>query len=193
MLVNLLIAMMSETYTKVQEFGEVEWRYFRLYIVEEFVRSHWIPPPFSLPVLVYELSNDMYRLFCGCCFELISSCGQSTPRNRHSRLRSSSLKLHRIPSLSLSLGYQFGAKVVTLLDTLPEAVPDTMWSQDLNWLVDFLDDEGGEREELTDTKISALHLDVTHLTDKCLEIQESLMTLHAHLRESTHGHDAIRQ
>ena len=194
-LVNLLIAMMSETYTKVQEFGEVEWRYFRLYIVEEFVRSHWIPPPFSLPVLVYELSNDMYRLFCGCCFELISSCGQSTPRNRQAPFAAEIEQSKAAPhSIIVSEScYQFGAKVVTLLDTLPEAVLDTMWSQDLNWLVDFLDDEGGEREELTDTKISALHLDVTHLTDKCLEIQESLMTLHAHLRESTHGHDAIRQ
>ena len=57
--------MMSETYEKIKENADNEWKYSRVYVVDEFVSSvFWIPPPFSLPFLVAEISKGMSGLFC---------------------------------------------------------------------------------------------------------------------------------
>jgi len=192
-LVNLLIAMMSETYEKIKENADNEWKYSRVYVVDEFVSSvFWIPPPFSLPFLVAEISKGMSGLFCS---RLAAACRRClefmTPRccrkrSRVLRLGPNSTKLRRMStSRAQGLGYRRGVKVVPLLsDTLPEAVLDVMARQDLTWLTDLLDEEEREREEMTDTKISALQLEQARVTDKCLEIQESLINLHAHMRET---------
>uniref|UniRef100_A0A7S3B8D3 Ion transport domain-containing protein n=1 Tax=Haptolina ericina TaxID=156174 RepID=A0A7S3B8D3_9EUKA len=52
LLVNLLIAMMSDTYTNIKENADIEWKYTRMTNVLEAVeRTHPLPPPLSLPVL----------------------------------------------------------------------------------------------------------------------------------------------
>ena len=52
LLVNLLVAMMSDTYTSVSDNARTEWMFERLGSVLETVeRMHVLPPPFSLPVL----------------------------------------------------------------------------------------------------------------------------------------------
>ena len=55
LLVNLLIAMMSETYSRVKENALTEWMFDRLGGVLEMVeRMHVVPPPFSLPILLHK-------------------------------------------------------------------------------------------------------------------------------------------
>ena len=52
LLVNLLIAMMSDTYTDIKENADIEWKFSRMTSVLESVeRTHPVPPPVSLPVL----------------------------------------------------------------------------------------------------------------------------------------------
>jgi len=52
LLVNLLIAMMSDTYTNIKENADIEWKYTRMTNVLEAVeRTHPLPPPISLPVV----------------------------------------------------------------------------------------------------------------------------------------------
>jgi len=53
LLVNLLIAMMSETYQKIKRSADVEWKFGRVNAVLEAVeRTHPLPPPFSAPLML---------------------------------------------------------------------------------------------------------------------------------------------
>jgi len=52
LLVNLLIAMMSETYERIKDRADVEWKFGRVSSVLEAVeRTHAMPPPFSFPMM----------------------------------------------------------------------------------------------------------------------------------------------
>jgi len=48
MLVNLLIAMMGDSYTKVQGNAEKEWKFYRYSLAKEFRNTSFDPPPFNL-------------------------------------------------------------------------------------------------------------------------------------------------
>jgi len=50
MLVNLLIAMMGDTYSGVKENSDKEWRFYRCIIVYEYKVSSSYPPPFNFIV-----------------------------------------------------------------------------------------------------------------------------------------------
>ena len=53
LLVNLLIAMMSETYSSIKENADVEWKFGRVsQVIEAMERTHALPPPFSLPLML---------------------------------------------------------------------------------------------------------------------------------------------
>ncbi|EOD04356.1 hypothetical protein EMIHUDRAFT_107737 [Emiliania huxleyi CCMP1516] len=183
---SMVAAMIDMLMGGMKEEANNEWKYSRVYVVDEFVSSvYWIPPPFSLPFLVAEISKGMLGLFCSnfagaCrrCLELIRPC--CWKKSRHLRLASSPKPRRMSNSRAQGLGYRRGARVVPLLsDTLPEAVLDAMAWQDPTWLADLLVEEERERENTTDTKISALQLEQARVTDKCLEIQESLINLRA--------------
>ena len=59
LLVNLLIAMMTETYQKIKKDAKNEYRFQRILIVDEFMGSVFhIPPPISLPILLYHLCGS---------------------------------------------------------------------------------------------------------------------------------------
>lgn len=55
MLVNLLIAMMGDTYSKVSENSMEEWKFYRLELVMENQVASFHPPPTNLFVLPFEL------------------------------------------------------------------------------------------------------------------------------------------
>ena len=56
LLVNLLIAMMSDTYQEIKENADIEWKFSRVSsILEAIERTHPIPPPFSFPFMVARL------------------------------------------------------------------------------------------------------------------------------------------
>eukprot|EP01111_Echinosteliopsis_oligospora_P005886 TRINITY_DN1962_c0_g1_i2.p1 TRINITY_DN1962_c0_g1~~TRINITY_DN1962_c0_g1_i2.p1 ORF type:complete len:1043 (+),score=331.07 TRINITY_DN1962_c0_g1_i2:218-3346(+) len=48
MLVNLLIAMMGDTYSDVYDNSTKEWKFYRMTLVEEYSTSSVYPPPFNL-------------------------------------------------------------------------------------------------------------------------------------------------
>mmetsp|Transcript_9943 Transcript_9943/g.28938 ORF Transcript_9943/g.28938 Transcript_9943/m.28938 type:complete len:1510 (+) Transcript_9943:1910-6439(+) len=185
-LVNLLIAMMSETYEKIKENADNEWKYSRVFVVDEFVSSvYWIPPPVSLPFLVLEMTHGFSKLacnsvrdFCVRCWEAARGCrrnrderGRQLPSHPYSGLRRMST------TRATGLGYRSDAKVVPLLsDTLPQAVLETT-QPDRMWLADVLEDEDRQLEGATDTKIERLSSELAKVLDKSLEIQESLMKL----------------
>eukprot|EP00026_Physarum_polycephalum_P013199 Phypoly_transcript_13576.p1 GENE.Phypoly_transcript_13576~~Phypoly_transcript_13576.p1 ORF type:complete len:337 (+),score=59.65 Phypoly_transcript_13576:45-1013(+) len=48
MLVNLLIAMMGDTYSSVRENSDVEWKYFRYSFVQDNMAASPLPPPLNI-------------------------------------------------------------------------------------------------------------------------------------------------
>jgi len=48
MLVNLLIAMMGDTYSAVKENSDKEWKFYRYSLVIDYITSSAYPPPFNL-------------------------------------------------------------------------------------------------------------------------------------------------
>jgi len=72
LLVNLLIAMMSDSYSEIKENADVEWKFNRMNTVIEAVeRIHPLPPPLSLPLLLhkfmwYHTKRVMYAPMAGC-------------------------------------------------------------------------------------------------------------------------------
>ena len=57
LLVNILIAMMTETYEKVKRNADNEWRYKRVFLVDEFAGTCYdIPCPFSLPFILCDFA-----------------------------------------------------------------------------------------------------------------------------------------
>ena len=60
LMVNLLIAMMTETYQKIKMNADDEWKFRRVFIVDEFMGTvfHW-PAPLSLPLLMWRLAQGV--------------------------------------------------------------------------------------------------------------------------------------
>ena len=87
LLVNLLIAMMGDTYGRVKEAADVEWKFGRVSAVLEFIeRAYAVPPPFSLPFLAYRFvwwaACEFYNRII-CCGES-SALGKCDPFSNHS-------------------------------------------------------------------------------------------------------------
>jgi hypothetical protein len=87
LLVNLLIAMMGDTYGRVKEAADVEWKFGRVSAVLEFIeRAYAVPPPFSLPLLAYRFvwwaTCEFYNRII-CCGES-SALGKCGPYGNHS-------------------------------------------------------------------------------------------------------------
>jgi ADP-ribose pyrophosphatase len=184
-LVNLLIAMMSETYENIKQDADNEWKYSRVFVVDEFVSSvYWVPPPFSLPFLVVEMAHalsglvyDGLKNFCVRFRDVARRCGRKGEKSRQLPSRPLASLGRMSASRATGLGYRRDASVVPLLsDTLPLAVLDTQ-APDRMWLADVLEDEDREHECATETKIERLSSELSKVLDKSLEIQETLLKL----------------
>lgn len=174
-LVNLLIAMMSETYENIKQNADNEWKYSRVFVVDEFVSSvYWIPPPFSLPFLVVEIAHGLSRL----AYNGLESFFMRFTNNPQQHPRTFSGPGRMSTTRATGLGYRREAIVVPLLSaTLPIAVLDTQ-TPDRMWLADVLEDEDRKHEYATETKIERLSSELSKVLDKSLEIQETLLKLH---------------
>jgi len=76
LLVNLLIAMMSDSYAEIKDNADVEWKFGRMNSVLETVeRIHPIPPPLSLPMLVAKFSTTACRAFFCAIWKNAGQCG----------------------------------------------------------------------------------------------------------------------
>ena len=56
-LLNLLIAVMSETWSNIKEYEEVEWKLLSVSSIGEFFELHHVPPPFNC----VQLLRHLYR------------------------------------------------------------------------------------------------------------------------------------
>jgi hypothetical protein len=54
-LLNLLIAVMSETWSNIKEYEEVEWKLLSVSSIDEFFQLHHVPPPFNCVQLLRHL------------------------------------------------------------------------------------------------------------------------------------------
>jgi ADP-ribose pyrophosphatase len=114
LLVNILIAMMTETYEKVKKNADNEWRYTRVFLVDEFAGTVYdVPSPISMPFLLRDFGHvglamlrrsDSFRyLGCllGCCAdEAGSESSTSGIFDTHSDLLTTSLKEEELSSIS---------------------------------------------------------------------------------------------
>lgn len=61
-LVNLLIAMMGDTYSIIKERADEEWKFGRLVsVMESTERHHRIPPPFNLPITMMDFIHSQCK------------------------------------------------------------------------------------------------------------------------------------
>eukprot|EP00966_Prymnesium_polylepis_P080837 1872816-Prymnesium_polylepis.1 len=75
-LVNLLIAMMTETYESVKENADNEWRFRRVSTIDEAASAAAIPPPLSLPVLLMEMGQELLSVFKVNCTSWLGDLGK---------------------------------------------------------------------------------------------------------------------
>ncbi|XP_033624226.1 transient receptor potential cation channel subfamily M member-like 2 isoform X2 [Asterias rubens] len=67
LLLNLLIAMFSYTFSAVQENTDVYWRFQRYDLIKEYFNRPAIVPPFIIIAHVFFLCRFLIQKICGCC------------------------------------------------------------------------------------------------------------------------------
>ena len=68
-LINLLIAMMSNTYTRLEERSDIEWKFGRAKLIRSISRSRSTPVPFNIMTAVLVLCRIIRDTRCRCCAE----------------------------------------------------------------------------------------------------------------------------
>lgn len=68
LLVNLLIATMSQTYSEVRDNSEVEWMYQKYETTDEYMNSSALPAPFLITVFLFKLLARILTSAVSCRF-----------------------------------------------------------------------------------------------------------------------------
>lgn len=66
-LINLLIAMMSDTYQRIQMQSDIEWKFGRAKLIRNMKRSTTTPSPLNLVTKLFSYVRLMYKTKCKCC------------------------------------------------------------------------------------------------------------------------------
>ena len=66
-LINLLIAMMSDTYQRIQMQSDIEWKFGRAKLIRNMKRSTTTPSPLNLVTKLFSYLRLMYKLKLKCC------------------------------------------------------------------------------------------------------------------------------
>lgn len=66
-LINLLIAMMSDTYQRIQRQSDTEWKFGRAKLIRNMKRSTTTPSPLNLITKLMSYLRVLYRAKCRCC------------------------------------------------------------------------------------------------------------------------------
>lgn len=66
-LINLLIAMMSDTYQRIQMQSDLEWKFGRAKLIRNMKRSTTTPSPLNLVTKLFSYLRLMYKLKFKCC------------------------------------------------------------------------------------------------------------------------------
>ena len=74
-LINLLIAMMSDTYQRIQRESDVQWKFGRAKLISSMQRNASTPAPLNLFVKAYEYLRILFRRRCNVC---VTDLGQAS-------------------------------------------------------------------------------------------------------------------
>eukprot|EP00092_Neocalanus_flemingeri_P004977 GFUD01005353.1.p1 GENE.GFUD01005353.1~~GFUD01005353.1.p1 ORF type:complete len:895 (-),score=157.64 GFUD01005353.1:705-3389(-) len=84
LLINILIAMMNTTYTKVSEHADIEWKYSKSYYQVQFLAPRAVlPPPFRMFYYFSKLIRFLKRKCVSCCGDKLQGYGQEDRGTRH--------------------------------------------------------------------------------------------------------------
>ena len=66
-LINLLIAMMSNTYTRLEERSDIEWKFGRAKLIRNMTKSRSTPVPLNILTTVLVMCKIIAKTRCCCC------------------------------------------------------------------------------------------------------------------------------
>ncbi|XP_048581815.1 serine/threonine-protein phosphatase 6 regulatory ankyrin repeat subunit C isoform X3 [Nematostella vectensis] len=91
-LINLLIAMMSDTYQRLQEKSDVEWKYGRAKLIRSMELQVSQPPPINLFTHIVHLARVIYKVRCNCCRTNIINLMRDNQQKHSAKRRRASRK-----------------------------------------------------------------------------------------------------
>uniref|UniRef100_K1QLP0 Transient receptor potential cation channel subfamily M member 8 n=1 Tax=Magallana gigas TaxID=29159 RepID=K1QLP0_MAGGI len=80
LLLNILIAMFSNTFQKVQENTDRLWHYMRCSLIYEFYNKPFLPAPLSLPIYIILMIKWVLNRGCGVCLDLSPDLSEAQDR-----------------------------------------------------------------------------------------------------------------
>ncbi|XP_061181480.1 transient receptor potential cation channel subfamily M member 2-like [Saccostrea echinata] len=80
LLLNILIAMFSNTFQKVQENTDRLWNYMRCSLIYEFYNKPFLPAPLSLPIYIFLMIKWVLNRGCGVCLDLTPDLSEAQDR-----------------------------------------------------------------------------------------------------------------
>lgn len=80
LLLNILIAMFSNTFQKVQENTDRLWHYMRCSLIYEFYNKPFLPAPLSLPIYIILMIKWVLNRGCGICLDLSPDLSEAQDR-----------------------------------------------------------------------------------------------------------------
>ena len=168
-LVNLLIAMMTDTYQKIQANADNEWKFTRVSIVDEFATAFYLPPPMSLPWTAYYTMVGVHKIFFEdtLMHDLSSDNGEGNDK-------SDSMLPRRHQMLD-----------ARLLDAVEQSVVIGMTnpSPELIWMQTYLEDVEKNQKQTILQQLHELGSDRDRAHSKMYEIQDILF----HLKDQVAG------
>lgn len=80
LLLNILIAMFSNTFQNVQENTDRLWHYMRCSLIYEFYNKPFLPAPLSLPIYIILMIKWVLNRGCGICLDLSPDLSEAQDR-----------------------------------------------------------------------------------------------------------------
>lgn len=115
-LINLLIAMMSDTYQRLQEQSDVEWKFGRARLIRNMERETSNPTPINLFSKLVRICKKLYRNRCRCRTPEIAAAGsEQNGLNAPQRRRKPREKFRREESIGES-SYEEWSLIYSVVD-----------------------------------------------------------------------------
>ena len=118
-LVNLLIAMMSDTYQRIQERSDVEWKFGRAKLIRNMERDAARPVPLNLFILVFNFLKVLVKARCNCCsadFKALMRVEEDKDRNGPQRSNGRKRKRSRVGDEAIENGTEEEGRIQSVVD-----------------------------------------------------------------------------
>ncbi|XP_048780497.1 transient receptor potential cation channel subfamily M member 2-like isoform X2 [Ostrea edulis] len=145
LLLNILIAMFSNTFQKVQDNTDRLWNYMRCSLIYEFYNKPFLPAPLSLPIYIILMIKWVLNRGCGVCLDLMpdlteaqdreimqwenvvaDAYSQKLKRNRENRMETKVFEMNeRLDKLTATMGKMHSSfNTCQLLDRRLDAIDE---------------------------------------------------------------------